>query len=118
MSVLTHEVLMGSLKQFNLSDPLEEKGIAKDWVCVINDRTYAEIKAWLAQNSPTVAIEIGDPVERFLRRDLWVIGRAESGLNFMPQLEMFTRYAAHFLHQIEMAKQRKQDEADAAKGGA
>lgn len=99
-------------EKYKFIDPLEEKGVPKDWVCVINSRTHSQIKAELAQQNPfpMIAQAIGDPVERFIRRELWVIDMADDGLNFMSHLEMFRKYAEYFLRRIELAKLRKQDE--------
>jgi hypothetical protein len=99
-------------EKYNVPDPLEQQGIPKDWVCVINHKTYYELKRVIDLQPPSPYGNYGDPVERSIGRELMIIGMADDGANFMPKLEVYRQYAAHFLYQIEIAKERKSREAE------
>lgn len=108
--------ILASLKamheKYNGPDPLEQQGIPKDWVCVINSKTYYEVKRAIDLQPALPYGNYGDPVERSIGRKLMIIDMADDGANFMPELEVYRQYAAHFLYQIQIAKERKAREAE------
>lgn len=85
-------------------DPLLEKGIERDWVCVVNYRTHATIEEY-ARTQPTMWGQ-SMSVDSLTGRRTKIVPVAENGLLYMPELEMYRRYADYFVARARAALAR------------
>jgi hypothetical protein len=76
-------------------DPLLEKGVARDWVCVVNYRTHAALEEY-ARKQPSMWGQ-SMSVDALVGRRTVIVPAAEDGLSYMPELEMYRRYAEYFV---------------------
>jgi hypothetical protein len=86
-------------------DPLLEKGVGRDWVCVVNHRTHAALEEY-ARKQPPIMWGQSMSVDTLVGRRTWVVPAAEDGVSYMPELEMYRRYADYFVARARAALAR------------
>lgn len=102
MNGLTATILTDMLQALESRDPLLQRGIDKDWVCVIHPQTAQA----LTRNSvePTGTGQLS----QMTGRETYIIDDApQTAVEFMPRLTMYIRYARWFAAEAELAAQRK-----------
>lgn len=80
-------------------DPLLEKGVERDWICVVNYRTHAALEEY-ARNQPSMWGQ-SMSVSALTGRRTEIVPVAEDGLLYMPEIEMYRRYKEYFMARIQ-----------------
>lgn len=76
-------------------DPLLEKGIGKDWVCVINPALVSAIKEE-AKKFPQQFMTPLNELDVVMGRRVFIINEAPRTIEYMDELTMRVKYQEHF----------------------
>lgn len=98
--------LQGMLANIEANDPLLQRGIQRDWVCVIHPSMEFHLR-----HSAPLNPDAFDRLERITGRETWILNSAPMNkIEYMPKLDMYKRYAEEFAAQARLAAIRKADE--------
>lgn len=93
-------------------DPLLEKGIEKDWVCVINPALVSAIKQLLKDTPPAHYVSPLYELDYVMGRRVFIINEAPRNVEYMPELTMRMKYAEHFQRQLQALSQDDESDSD------
>jgi len=112
---LTLDTIKKMLEQMNKPDALEEKGIPKDWVCVLHPRLEYALKDHYKLNDLPPNSMIGflyNSVQHITGRKTFIISSApQDKVEYMPELTMHIKYADYFISLAELRKM-SEDESE------
>jgi len=84
-------------KMMSQEDPLEQKGIGKDWICCMGPQTYAEIERLIIERNPidypvnSFLAHIDRVAEMVMRRVFVFDDIAYGRLEYMPWAHAYAR---------------------------
>jgi hypothetical protein len=104
---LTMEALKGAIDMLKKGDPLQQKGIGRDWYCVINPALVSHIMEFEKQNpAPPYVFNKLDYV---MGRRTFIVNEAPLDIEYMTE-EMFRRkypdVANEYFEQLEEIRQQ------------
>lgn len=97
---LTSEILRNALRDLNNADPLLQKGIQKDWVCVINPALVSHINELYKTYKPTHITSL-NKLDYVMGRRVFIINEASLNIEYMTELMMRLKYPEHFLREAQ-----------------
>jgi hypothetical protein len=105
---LTKEILLSALERLKTGDLLQQKGVEKDWVCVINPALVHPLMQHVKELKPLPPLALLsaiNPLDRVLGRQVFIINEAPLDVEYMPKLTMYAKYPGHFIRYIEILKE-------------
>lgn len=99
---LTAETLSSALRDLKNADPLLQKGVQKDWVCVLNPALVSHIKELYKTYQPKHFTPFNE-LDYIMGRPVYIINEASLNIEYMDYFTMRFKYQAHFERENEAA---------------
>jgi hypothetical protein len=121
MEMLTIKALQNAIRALETGDPLQQRGIPKDWVCVIHPAIEQKLRYEMPKNEPDSIAQLIQPppmaylaydvLRQYTGRETWVIDAAPMDkVEYMAKETMFGKYAQWFMARAILARTQKEDD--------